>query len=142
MVLWELYAIIGVICLILEMVVPSMFFLNLALAAFFTAIFALFIANLASLTFIFIFLSVLSIFLLRPILIKNRKNSQEYKTGFEAKYAGKIVKVIETITKHSGAITIYDERWDARTEKDEEIPEGSDVKIVRNESLIMYVERI
>ena len=40
-------------------------------------------------------------------------------------------------------MSIFDERWDARlAEGDEEIPVGSDVKIVKNDSLIMYVEKI
>ena len=36
MTLWEIFAIVGLICLILEMVLPSMFFLNLAVAALMT----------------------------------------------------------------------------------------------------------
>ena len=43
MVLWEIFAIAGLAFLILEMIVPSMFFLNLALAGFVTAIVALFV---------------------------------------------------------------------------------------------------
>ena len=41
-----------------------------------------------------------------------------------------------------GAITIYDERWEARIKEGEEIPVGTDVKIVENDSLTLYVERI
>ncbi len=141
MVLWEIFAIAGLAFVILEMVVPSMFFLNLALAGFITAILALFIKSWIVLTFIFVVLSILSILLLRPILIKN-KESKNQETGMEGKYIGQIVKVIEPITKFSGAITIYDERWEARTENDETIPAGSEVKIVKNESLVLTVEKI
>ena len=38
-------------------------------------------------------------------------------------------------------ISIYGERWEARVENDEVIPAGSDVRIVRNESLIIFVEK-
>lgn len=141
MVLWEIFAIAGLAFVILEMIVPSMFFLNLALAGFITAILALFIKSWIVLTFIFVVLSILSILLLRPILIKN-KESKNQETGMEGKYIGQIVKVIEPITKFSGAITIYDERWEARTENDETIPAGSEVKIVKNESLVLTVEKI
>lgn len=140
MVLWEVFAIVGLASLILEMIIPSMFFLNLALAGFITAIIAVFITSWIYLTIIFTILAILSIALLRPILVKNRI-SKEQETGIEGKYIGKEVKVIETVTKNSGAITIYDERWDARTLQ-EEIPAGSMAKIVKNESLIMYVEKI
>lgn len=141
MVLWEIFAISGVAFLILEMLVPSMFFLNLALAGFVTAVIALFIKSWIVLTFIFIVLSILSILLLRPILLK-QKASKDKETGMEGKYLGQIVKVIEPITKYSGAITIYDERWEARTEGEETIPAGSEVKIIKNESLVLTVEKI
>lgn len=141
MVIWEIFAIVGLAFLILEMLLPTMFFLNLAIAGFITAVIGGFITNWITLSVIFVILSLLSIIFLRPILIKN-KNTKEQETGVEAKYIGKEVKVIETVTKTSGAITIYDERWDARLIGDEDIPAGSMAKIVKNESLIMYVEKI
>ncbi len=141
MALWEIYAISGLIFLILEMLLPSLFFLNLAIAGFITAILSLWILNWILLTVIFVVLSIISIIFLRPLLVKNR-NEIEKETGMEGKYIGKVVKVIEPITKFSGAITIYDERWEARIENDETIPIGSEVKIVKYDSLILTVERI
>lgn len=141
MTLWELYAIAGLLFLILEMIVPSMFFLNLAFAGFVTAVIAVFITDWVILTLIFVVLSLLSILLLRPILLR-RKETKEQQTGMEGKYIGKIVKVIEPVDKFKGAITIYDERWEARTDCEETIPEGTEVKIVKYESLILTVERI
>lgn len=141
MVLWELYAIAGLIFLILEMVVPSMFFLNLAFAGFITAVIALFITDWVILTVIFVLLSILSIILLRPVLLKH-KETKEQQTGMEGKYIGKIVKVIEPVDKFKGAITIYDERWEARTECDEPIEAGTEVKIIGYDSLVLKVEKI
>lgn len=142
MVLWQIYVIAGVICIILEMIVPSMFFLNLAIAGFITAILSLFINNADILVIDFIVLSLVSIFLLRPLLLRTLRPSKDKETGIKAEYIGKIVKAAEPITKSSGTITIYDERWDARVENDDEIPAGTDVRIVRNDSLILYVERV
>ena len=141
MVLWEIFAIAGLIFLILEMVVPSMFFLNLAIAGFITAIIAVWVTNWIYLILIFVLLSVISILFLRPILIRS-KSEKDKETGMEDKYIGKIVKVIEPVNKFSGAITIYDERWEARTENDETIPAGSEVKIIKYDSLILTVEKI
>ena len=67
MTLWEIFAIVGLICLILEMVLPSMFFLNLAFAGFATAVIALFVSGWVNLTVIFVILSLLFIILLRPL---------------------------------------------------------------------------
>ena len=141
MVLWEIFAIVGLISVILEMIVPSMFFLNLALSGFLTAVLALFIDSWIYLTVIFVVLSIMSILFLRPILLKH-KESKEQETGMQGKYIGKIVKVIEPVTKYSGAITIYDERWEARVDGDETIEVGAEVKIVKNESLVLTVERV
>lgn len=141
MILCEIFAILGLVFLILEMLVPSMFFLNLALAGFATAIVALLIKSWVILTFIFVILSIISILLLRPVLLKN-KVSKEQETGMEGKYIGHVVKVIEPVTKFSGAITIYDERWEARCETEETIPTGSEVKIVKYNSLVLTVEKI
>ena len=140
--LWEIFTIAGLVFIILEMLVPSMFFLNLAIAAVITALVAVWISNWITLTIIFVLLSIVSIVFLRPILIKD-KRSKETQTGMESKYIGKVVKVIEPITKFSGAITIYDERWEARIDNnDETITVGNEVKIVKNEGLVLTVEKL
>lgn len=141
MTLWEIYAIVGLICLILEMILPSMFFLNLAFAGFATAIIALFVTGWINLTVIFVALALLFIILLRPVLLKNRECKLQ-ETGMEGKYIGKIVKVIEPVDKFHGAITIYDERWEARSNCEETIPAGTEVKIIGYDSLVLKVERV
>ena len=141
MLFWELFAIAGVIFLILGILVPAVFFLNLAIAAFLTALMSLVITDFVTLVLAFVVLSLFCILLLRPIVLKN-KQTQDKKTGLEGKYIDKIARVIEPINKFKGAITIYDERWEARYDGDEEIPVGSEIRIVRNESLVMYVEKL
>ena len=138
MVAWHVLAVIGIVCLILEMMTPTMFFLNFAVSAFITAVCSFFITDWMWLTFIFIVISLLSLFWLRPLLMKKTQKSQE--TGMAGKYIGKTAKVVETVTPDSGVISIYDERWQARSEG--EIPVGSNVLIEKNDSLIMYVKEI
>ena len=141
MLFWEIFAIAGVIFLILEIVVPTVFFLNLALAGFLTAVLSLFVSDFVILVLAFVAFSLLSILLLRPLILKH-KNSPDLQTGIEGKYIGRVAKVIEPVSKYKGAITIYDERWEARYDGEDEIPAGSEIRIVRNDSLVMYVERI
>ena len=62
-------------------------------------------------------------------------------TGINSKYIGQIAKADEEITASSGVISIYGERWEARSENGSVIEKGSEVKIIRNESIIMYVEK-
>lgn len=137
---WQLLLIAGIVFIIIEIFTPVMFFLNLALACFITAVFAWFIFDWNVLIPIFAVFSLVFLLFLRPILIRRGNNGP--KTGVEEKYIGKKVKVTQTVTSTSGVVSIYNERWEARSESGEEIPEGSEAKIVRNESLILFVEKI
>lgn len=138
--LWEFLGIVGIAFLILEMFTPSMFFLNFSLAAFITAVISVYTKNPYTLVVAFFVFSFVSFVFLRPILVKRFCNSKE--TGLENKYIGKIAKAEEDITESSGVLSIYGERWDARSETGCLITKGSDVKIIRNESIIMYVEGV
>ena len=139
--LWMIYIIISVIAVIIEILAPSLFCINFAIAGIITAIISIFWGNLNSTLLIFIVLSLLSIIFIRPLLKKMIKT--EEKVGFKDEYLGKVVKVIENVSTTKGAISIYDERWEARTKTEgEEIPAGTDVKIVGHESLTLFVERV
>jgi inner membrane protein len=137
---WQLFIITGIVFVIVEMLTPVMFFLNLALACFVTAVFALFMVDWNILIPIFVCFSALFLMFLRPILTKIRVT--EEKTGVEEKYIGKIAKVLEPVTLTKGVVSIYDERWTARSVSGEQIEVGAEVKIIKNESLLLYVEKV
>lgn len=138
--LWELLGIVGIAFLILEMFTPSMFFLNFALAAFITSGISVFLKNPYALVIIFVILSFVSFAFLRPVLKKCFCKSKE--TGLNSKYIGQTAKAETEITENAGVITIYGERWEARSEDGSVVPPNSEVKIVRNESIVMYVTKI
>jgi len=137
---WQLLIIAGAVFIIIEMLTPVLFFLNLALACFLTAVLAVFVFDWNILIPSFIAFSAMFLLFLRPLLLKTKQNG-DTKTGMEEKYIGKVAKVTETVTDKSGLVSIYDERWNARCENGEEIPVGSEVKIVRYESLMLYVQK-
>jgi len=139
--MWQLLVIIGLFFLVLEMFTPVLFFLNFALAAFLTSIISLRIHNVSYLMLIFVVLSLAFIWFLRPLFVKKNLN-KNLSTGMEGKYIDKIATVLEPITQFNGAISIYDERWDARTFDEETIQKGEKVRIIQYDSLIMFVERI
>lgn len=139
--MWAIILCFGVTFLILEMMMPSVFFLNFALAAFICAGLSLFISNISILAICFAILSIISIYTLRPLLLKNQKTKKQ-QSGIEAKYIGQIASVVSKIDKNSGVISIYDERWQARTKDDEVIEEGSKVEIIGNESIVMFVKKV
>ena len=139
MILWQFVVICGIIFILLELFIPSMFFLNFALAAFITAGVSVYTAKMSILVSVFFVFSFLSFVFLRPLLL--RRKCKEIETGVNDKYIGKKAKVIEEVSDQNGAISIYDERWNARTEDCSVIPAGAEVEIVRNDSLIMYVKQ-
>lgn len=136
---WQILLFIGVIFLIIEMLTPVLFFLNLALACFVTAAASIYVNDWNTLIVYFIGFSMFFLLFLRPMLVRTRENGK--KTGVEEKYFGNIAKVEQTVTSTNGVVTIYGERWSARSITGEEIPVGEEVKIVRNESLILFVEK-
>ena len=137
--MWQILCMVGIGFIILEIFTPSMFFLNFALAAFITAGISLITLNKFALVLAFFLLSFLSFAFLRPILL--RRNSKDTETGMEGKYIGKTAKVTEEVTAERGVITIYGERWEARCLGEQSIPAGADVKIVKNDGLIIFVEK-
>ena len=140
MILWKVFLTLGFILLILELIMPTTFFLSLAIGSFATGILAIFVHTYNILVPVFVVVSIASLLLFRPFLRDNIKSKEE--SGVEEKYIGKTAKVTEKVTKSSGVISLYGERWEARALNDEEIPETSEVKIIKNDSLIMYVEKI
>ena len=138
---WMIFVIISIIAILIEIFIPTMFCINFAIAGIITAIVSFFIDSFIALVFIFIVLSVLSILFVKPLLAKWFK--KEDSVDFTAQYIGKVVKTIEPVTMMNGAVTIYDERWEARLQNEgEEIPADTDVRIVGHDSTILFVERI
>ncbi len=139
--LWMLFIVIAIIAGVVEIVAPTLFCINFAFAGIITALLSVFWGGFVGNMIVFIVLSVLSIIFIKPLLQKMLKKEDE--TDFNAQYVGKIVKVIEPITNLKGAVTIYEERWEARLkDAGEEIAVGADVKIVSNDSTILFVEKI
>ena len=139
--LWGIYIIIAIVAVIVEMFVPSLFCINFAIGGVITAIVSIFWGNLTSSLILFFVTSLLSIFIVRPMLVNLIK--KDAKADFKAQYIDKVVKCIEPISTTKGAVTIYDERWEARLKNEgEEIQVGCDVKITGHDSLILYVEKV
>ena len=140
---WEIFVIVGIVALILEMFTPTMFFLSIAIAALVTAIIAVWFVSGTWLTVICAGLSVILLLFVRPWM-KQFMNKLPQGVEFNTEYIGKNAKVIEEITSTSGSVAIYGERWDARLadENAPTIPQGAEAKIVRNESIVLYVEKI
>jgi membrane protein implicated in regulation of membrane protease activity len=137
--MWQIFAIAGVVMFIIEILTPTMFFLNIAIACFITAVCSVYIREWDILIYILVGSSLVLLAFLYPWLVKNNKK-KKIETGI-GKYIGQKAKVTEKVTKISGAISVFDERWNARIEDGKEIAVGEVVDIYKNEGLTMFVRR-
>lgn len=135
--LWQIWCIAGVVFFIIEMFTPVMFFLNIGFACFIAAISAALGIEPIYQVLIFGVFSAIFLLWLRPFLIK-RKNSSDTPETIEM-YIGKTANVINTVTAEDGRIAVFGEEWQAKSLNGEVIEKGSQVKIMKNDSIVMYV---
>ncbi|MCR5261448.1 MAG: NfeD family protein [Candidatus Gastranaerophilales bacterium] len=142
--LWLILLIISVAFLIMEMFTPTLFFINLSIAAAVSAFIAYCGYSGTVITFVFLIISIATIGLIRPILLGKMQNKKE-QTGMDDKYIGKTAKVITNVTKDDGRVSIYGEEWQAKldqTSQDEVVNAGEQVKIISVDSIIFTVEKV
>ncbi len=84
---------------------------------------------------------LLTYFLIRPIMQKIGYRASSIKTNQEA-LLGKIALVSEKInaTKNTGRINLDGDNWKAKSKDGEEISEGTKVRVVAIESIVLIVE--
>ena len=99
--LWQSLSIAGLVLLIVEILTPTMFFLNLALACFVTAGVSVYFSELNILVPVWVVASAVFLFLLKPLQKRNKINAG---TGMD-KYVGQKARVIEKIDGDGGVIS-------------------------------------
>lgn len=137
--LWQLWCLIGIVFCIIEIFTPTMFFLNLGLACFVAGLVGFLGVNFTFQVLVFAVFAALFLIFLRPVLLGKSKNAD---SDYEDKYKDKIAVVTEKIGADGGRIAIYGETWQAKSLNGEEIEKDARVKIVKLNSITMYVEKI
>lgn len=144
--IWHIWAIIGFVFLLIEMFTPTTFFLTLAGSSFFAGI-AAYIYPEPEYTFaqVAAFVAFLPIFYYVAKPFMDKKASEPQETGMDAKYIGQSAVVTKPVgvpnTNGIGEIKIYGEVWQAKSCNGGEIQPDTLVRIVKNESLVMFVEK-
>ncbi len=136
--MWELFLSIAIVFVLLEIFIPSLFFINFALSGVACAIISFFSNSIPVLVISFVLFGFIFLFTIRPIFLKLKAQNTQ-KTGIEEKYIGQVATVIDDIDNNKGAIGIYDERWQARST--EPILKGEKVVIKSVQGLIFQVEK-
>ena len=137
---WLIAAIILVIVEICTVAFGSICF---AIGAGFAALAAVFHANLTWQIVVFVIVSLLTFIFLRPVVVRFlEKKSKDVKTNAEAIIGRKAV-VSERIdaTQHTGRVAIDGDDWKAVSEDGSVIEKGTDVEILKLDSIIATVRR-
>jgi membrane protein implicated in regulation of membrane protease activity len=139
--LWQLWAVIAVVCLILEMTSGDFFLMCFAIGGAVTAALSPFTGFYAQLG-IFAVVSVICLFTVRPVALRwFHRNDSDRVSNADA-LLGREGRVKEPIEADGyGRVAIDGDVWKARSVSGAAIPEGEKVKVVARESTIIVVEK-
>ena len=140
--LWQLWAVIAVVCLILELTSGDFFIMCFAIGGAAAAIvspFSNFYVQLA----VFAVVSLVSIFTVRPVALRWFHKNDPNRVSNSDALLGREGFVKETIEAGGfGRVAIDGDVWKAKSVDDSAVETGSKVKVVNRESTIITVETI
>ena len=138
-----LLSVIAVLCLILELTAGDFFIICFSIGAVFAAACAAMGGNFYWQMIVFAALTLVSLFLVRPFALRYLHRNEEQRVSNADALIGRKGRVVETIEKGGfGRVAIDGDVWKAVAINDEKIPEGTSVRVVSRESIIITVEII
>jgi membrane protein implicated in regulation of membrane protease activity len=142
--LWQIWLIVAVFFLVVEMFSASFVFLCFCLGCLGACILACFDISVWWHLLGFSIVTLVSFFTIRPFMLKYAyRRSHAVKINVDA-LAGSIGRVVETIDEkeNTGRIFVNGDDWRARSECDEPIPVGEKVEVIRVDSTTLIVKHI
>lgn len=141
--LWQLWALISIICLILELTNGDFFIICFAVGAALSALLSAFGVSFYAGLAIFAVTSVLSIFFVRPSMLKFLHKNEVTRLSNADALIGRTGTVSEEIQGDGyGRVAIDGDDWKATSSNSQMIAKGARVKIIGRESIIITVEPI
>ena len=140
--LWQFWAVICMLCLILELFSGDFFLMCFAIGALVSAIVSVIGTGFYSQLLIFAVVSLLSVFFVRPFALKYLHRGEGRLSNAEA-LIGRVGTVSTTIAEHGyGRVALDGDDWKAAAVNGQEIAKGEKVRIVSMDSIIVNVERV
>ena len=141
--LWQLWAAIAVICLILELSSGDFFIICFSIGAVFGLLSALLGLNIYGQILLFALFSLLSIFLVRPVALRYLHRNEEQRVSNADALMGRVGHVVETVKANGyGRVQIDGDIWKSVTNEATDIPAGTRVRVIGRESTIITVEKL
>ncbi|MCR4917248.1 MAG: NfeD family protein [Prevotella sp.] len=141
--MWQLWAAIAVICLILELSSGDFFIICFSIGAVFGLLSALLGLNIYGQILLFALFSLLSIFLVRPVALRYLHRNEEQRVSNADALMGRVGHVVETVKANGyGRVQIDGDIWKSVTNEATDIPAGTRVRVIGRESTIITVEKL
>ena len=141
--LWQMWAVVAVVCLILELTAGDFFIICFSIGAVFGALVAAIGGGIYLQLLAFALFTTISLFLVRPFALRYLHRSDTNRVSNADALMGRQGRVVETVKADGfGRVQIDGDIWKAVTNATADIPEGTNVKVVGRESTIITVETI
>ena len=141
--LWQLWAVVAVICLILELTAGDFFIICFSIGAFFAAIVAALGGGIYLQLFTFAVFTLISLFWVRPFAQRYLHKGEDRRVSNADALLGRQGRVVDTVKADGfGRVQIDGDIWKAVTNESQDIPAGTNVRVLGRESTIITVQQI
>ena len=141
--MWQIWGIIAVVCLILELSSGDFFIICFSIGALFALVAAAFGAGIYWQIAIFALFSLLAIFTVRPVALRYLHKNEPNKPSNADALLGRTGRVTEAIPADgTGYVQIDGDLWKAVSNTKTAIEKNTSVRVVGRESTIVSVEAL
>ena len=141
--LWQMWAVIAVVCLILELMAGDFFIICFSIGAVFAAITAAVGGGIYLQLLMFAVFTLISLFWVRPFAQRYLHKGEDNRVSNADALLGRQGRVVEAVQADGfGRVQIDGDIWKAVTNETADIPAGSNVRVIGRESTIITVETI
>lgn len=140
--LWLVWLLVSLLCLVLELTNGDFFIMCFVIGGVFAAAVSAFSDSFMLQVIVFAVVSMLSVFFIRPIVLKYLHINKEQRLSNADAIIGRIGNVTESIVANGhGRVKIDGDSWKAQSIDGAAIDQGVAVRILRLDSIIATVER-
>lgn len=141
--LWQMWAVVAVICLILELTAGDFFIICFSIGAVFAAITAAVGGGIYLQLLMFAVFTLVSLFWVRPFAQRYLHKGEDLRVSNADALLERHGRVVETVKANGfGRVQIDGDIWKAVTNESTDIPEGTNVRVIGRESTIITVESL
>lgn len=140
--MWQVWAVVAVLCLILELSSGDFFIICFAIGGVFAALGDAVGLNIYFQLALFALFSTLSIFFVRPVALRYLHRGEEHRVSNADALLGRKGRVVEAIEDNGfGRVQIDGDIWKAKSNDGQPIAEGESVTVTDRASTIITVKK-